>query len=75
MNILSVSGLGKTYTSGPESLEILKDITLSVDDGSTVVVTGESGSGKSTLLNLIGGARSSVLRRYFRCGVPCESSS
>jgi len=37
-----------------ETLTVLRDVTWSVPQGTTVAVTGPSGSGKSTLLNLIG---------------------
>jgi lipoprotein-releasing system ATP-binding protein len=53
--LLSLSGLGKTYETAAERLEVLRDVSLTVARGTTVVVTGESGCGKSTLLNLVGG--------------------
>lgn len=37
------------------SSHILKDITMVIEKGDFISVTGSSGSGKSTLLNLIGG--------------------
>ena len=37
------------------SLEVLKDISLSVEEGMVTSIIGPSGSGKSTLLNIIGG--------------------
>ena len=37
------------------SLEVLKDISLSVEEGEVLSIIGPSGSGKSTLLHLIGG--------------------
>lgn len=36
------------------SICVLKDVTLKLDDGRTLVIVGPSGSGKSTLLNIIG---------------------
>ncbi len=52
---IRLDGVYKQYQSGAERLTILQDVTLSVDYGTTVGITGESGSGKSTLLNLISG--------------------
>ena len=52
--IVEIKGLEKTYSSGAESLTILKNLDFSVEEGSTTVIIGESGSGKSTLLNIIG---------------------
>jgi len=54
-NILEIKDLEKTYVSDSERLTILKNLNLSVAEGSKVVIVGESGSGKSTLLNIIGG--------------------
>ena len=54
-NILQIKDLEKTYISDSERLTILKDLNLTVEEGSKVVIVGESGSGKSTLLNIIGG--------------------
>ena len=53
--ILEIKDLEKTYVSESERLTILKDLNLTVNEGSKIVIVGESGSGKSTLLNIIGG--------------------
>lgn len=53
-SIVKITGLEKTYSSGAESLTILKNLDFSVEEGSKTVIIGESGSGKSTLLNIIG---------------------
>ncbi len=47
--------VGKFYKNGPEELHILHAISMTLEKGKSIVITGESGSGKSTLLNLIGG--------------------
>ncbi|MCR4630311.1 MAG: ABC transporter ATP-binding protein [Treponema sp.] len=54
-NIIQITGLEKTYITDSENLTILKDLELTVKEGTKVVIVGESGSGKSTLLNMIGG--------------------
>ncbi len=45
----------KSYPSpgSKEGLSVLKDITLKVEKGRSLVIVGPSGSGKSTLLNII----------------------
>ncbi len=53
--LLSVKGLYKTFKSGREDLDVLKNLSLEVDRGSSTAILGQSGSGKSTLLNIIGG--------------------
>jgi lipoprotein-releasing system ATP-binding protein len=54
-SLLEVRELYKGYASGDQHLEILSGLSLSVDEGEMIGVTGVSGSGKSTLLHLIGG--------------------
>lgn len=43
------------YIKHGDSLDILKNINLTVKHGEFVIIYGKSGSGKSTLLNLISG--------------------
>jgi lipoprotein-releasing system ATP-binding protein len=52
---LEAIALNKSYISGGQRLEILSDLSLAVNKGEMIGVTGVSGSGKSTLLHLIGG--------------------
>ncbi len=53
--ILSVDQLTKTYKSGERFLTVVKDVSFSVDEGSTCAIVGPSGSGKTTLLGLCAG--------------------
>lgn len=46
MKLLEIENLKKSYGE----LEVLKDISISVEDGEVVSIIGSSGSGKSTLL-------------------------
>ncbi len=59
-NILTIKDLEKKYITDSEELTVLKNLNLSVEEGSKIVVVGESGSGKSTLLNIIGGIDSAT---------------
>ena len=53
--VLECLDLGKTYTEGPQCLEVLRQISLRVEQGEQLAILGTSGSGKTTLLNLLGG--------------------
>ncbi|MBN2620887.1 ABC transporter ATP-binding protein [candidate division WOR-3 bacterium] len=53
-NILELMSVAKTYFLQSETIEVLKNINLSVKQGDFVGIFGPSGSGKSTLLNIIG---------------------
>ena len=53
--IIQTRSVAKTYLIGNVRVAALEDVSLSVDEGRFVAVTGASGSGKSTLLNLLGG--------------------
>lgn len=53
--ILAAQGLGKTFTQGKYSVNVLRDIAFSISRGERVAIVGASGSGKSTLLHLLGG--------------------
>jgi putative ABC transport system ATP-binding protein len=53
--LLLIEDLLKSYP-GPEGpVPVLRGVTLSLDAGKTLALTGESGSGKSTLLHLVAG--------------------
>jgi len=52
IELLEVS---KTYRRGPEEIQALRRINLSIAAGEFVAISGKSGCGKSTLLHIIGG--------------------
>ncbi len=53
--VLYCQHLSRSYQEGGNTLEVLKDVNLSVAAGESVAIKGTSGSGKTTLLNLLGG--------------------
>ncbi len=53
--ILTLQGVSKEFQSKDRTFTALKNVTLSVEKGQYLAITGKSGSGKSTLLNMISG--------------------
>ena len=54
-HIITVTDLRKTYKLGRQKVSALGGVSLEIDRGEFVALTGASGSGKSTLLQIIGG--------------------
>jgi len=53
--LFRVENLRKDYQMGEVTVPAIRDISLEVREGESLVILGPSGSGKSTLLNIIGG--------------------
>lgn len=72
MSILRAENLQKTFSgTGPEAARVaaLQDVSLSIEPGEFVAITGASGSGKSTLLHLLGGISRPTAGRVLLEGV------
>jgi len=52
--MLKVINLQKTFISGDNKVEAVKDVNMSVPSGVFSTIVGKSGSGKSTLLSMLG---------------------
>ncbi|SHO48004.1 ABC transporter ATP-binding protein [Desulfopila aestuarii] len=53
--ILEANELSKTYTIGERQESVLEAVSLQVEAGEFVVISGTSGSGKTTLLSILSG--------------------
>lgn len=53
-HLIELSHINKYYSGKSSSIHVLKNISLSIDRGEFVAITGSSGSGKSTLMNILG---------------------
>lgn len=53
--LLDVRDIQKSYATADGDFAVLRGVSLTLDAGETLALTGESGSGKSTLLHIIGG--------------------
>jgi macrolide transport system ATP-binding/permease protein len=52
--LIELRGLGKTFLSGGQPVEVLREVSLAIHEGEFVALMGQSGSGKTTLMNILG---------------------
>ena len=52
--LVEMKDICKDYPQGKETVRILKNINLQVEEGDYLAIMGPSGSGKTTLMNLLG---------------------
>jgi lipoprotein-releasing system ATP-binding protein len=67
MILLEATNLSKTFGEGPNAVQVLRGVNLTVAAGEMTAVIGASGSGKTTLLQLLGTlARPTAGDLYYR---------
>ena len=69
-NIIRMSQIHKWYKVGSGTLDVLKQVSLDVEEGEYLAILGPSGSGKSTLMNIIGCMDSFQDGEYWLTGQP-----
>lgn len=73
--MLCLENITKRYADGQRSLTVLDDLSLQVNEGEFIAITGESGAGKTTLLNILGTLISPDEGRYLIRGEEVTVSS
>ncbi len=64
MTLIELADVERWYGAGDEPVRALAGVSLSIERGEFVAITGASGSGKSTLLNILGGLDRPSRGRY-----------
>jgi putative ABC transport system ATP-binding protein len=71
--ILQLNNVSKSFTIGAKSISVLKDIHLSIEEGTTSAIVGPSGSGKTTLLGLCAGLDQATSGQISLNGIALEN--
>ena len=66
--IVNSHKLSKSYHDGNMSVDVLKGIDFTINQGDRIAIVGPSGSGKSTLLHLLGGLDKPTNGQVFQQG-------
>ncbi len=75
MELIRLENVTKSYQLGRQTVEALKDVTLTIQEGVFLAIAGPSGSGKTTLLNLIGCIDNPTTGKIFIDGIDVGDKS
>lgn len=73
--MLCLENITKRFADGQRKMTVLDGLSLQVEEGEFVAITGESGSGKTTLLNILGTLIMPDEGRYLINGEACPNFS
>ena len=68
--MIEVSHISKTFQKDTVEVQVLRDISVTIEEGEFVSIMAPSGMGKSTLLNILGCLDKSTEGTYVLDGVP-----
>ena len=66
--VIRLQGISRSYRMGAETIDALRDVSLSIEPNEYVAIMGQSGSGKSTLMNVVGCLDSPTAGEYWLNG-------
>jgi NitT/TauT family transport system ATP-binding protein len=70
--VIRLISVGKSFANGNHTIEVLKNVNLTVPAQAIVGLIGASGSGKSTLLNIVSGILKPDTGQVCICGAASE---
>src|SRR5581483_538039 len=73
--LISCQDIWKVYRLGDVEVQALRGVSVEIERGEFVAVTGASGSGKSTLMNILGCLDTPTRGRYWLDGMDVASAS
>jgi putative ABC transport system ATP-binding protein len=75
MALISLEKISKVFRRGDEEIFAIRELSLTIESGEFIAITGASGSGKSTLLYILGLLDMPTSGRYLLEGTSIESIS
>ena len=73
--VVQMRNICKSYPLGKDTVPVLKNVSLDVEEGDYLAIMGPSGSGKTTLMNIIGCLDTPTSGRYLLSGEDVSKAS